>query len=206
MTHRPLRTNRPPKRMDGEPLRWNGGPKRSTDASWRMDDQPPRWNDGPKRSIDALSEDDRCSDKDNRRTIWTHGRMRTGPCMDLCDSRMDLNRSNQEPWKMNDGPKWFSDALARMIDEPEQVHRWSSEDEQLSYQIERIGFGNEVLIRTTEGCADACLPTGRKGAHPSWNANDGLRASAHPMSLSNQHGQWLYRLGIINKSCQLKKV
>jgi hypothetical protein len=50
--------------------------------------------------------------------------------MDLCDSRMDLNRSNQEPWKMIDGPKRFSDALARMIDGPEQIHRWTSEDEQ----------------------------------------------------------------------------
>jgi hypothetical protein len=53
MTHGLLRMNRPYKRMNGEPLPWNDGPKRSTDVSRRMDDQLPQWNDGSKRSTDA---------------------------------------------------------------------------------------------------------------------------------------------------------
>jgi len=55
--------------------------------------------------------------------------------MDLFDSRMNLIRFNQEPWKMNAEPARVSDVLARMNDVPEKAHRWSSEDEHSTYQI-----------------------------------------------------------------------
>jgi len=42
---------------------------------------------------------------------------------------MDLNRFNEEHWKVNDEPARFIDVLSRMIDEPEKAPRLSSEDD-----------------------------------------------------------------------------